>query len=154
MLQELIDLLVGLSILKRSFGDLSHMDLDGPVPPPPLEDVGLRSSASMYYETAQREGLTIRQLYKRIAMSQEHLTVIGTANDVADALEAWNDGKAADGFNIAPTHLPHALNDFADLVLPELRRRGRFRTEYEGSTLRQKLSRCQSSEIHRAPHHR
>ncbi|MCA8234340.1 LLM class flavin-dependent oxidoreductase [Burkholderia cenocepacia] len=139
MLQELIDPLVGLSILKRSFGDLSHMDLDGPVPPPPLEDVGLRSSASMYYETAQREGLTIRQLYKRIAMSQEHLTVIGTANDVADAMEAWIDGKAADGFNIAPTHLPHALHDFADHVLPELRRRGRFRTEYEGTTLRQNL---------------
>nr|WP_310105527.1 LLM class flavin-dependent oxidoreductase [Paraburkholderia phenoliruptrix] len=138
-LEELIDPLVGLSILKRSFGDLSHLDLDGPVPKPDLENAGLRSSAQMYYETAQREGLSIRQLYKRIAMAQEHLTVVGTASDVADAMEQWMDAKAADGFNIAPTHLPHALNDFVELVLPELRRRGRFRDEYEGETLRENL---------------
>jgi alkanesulfonate monooxygenase SsuD/methylene tetrahydromethanopterin reductase-like flavin-dependent oxidoreductase (luciferase family) len=65
--------------------------------------------------------------------------VIGTANDVADAMEEWMEAKAADGFNITPTHLPHALNDFAEHVLPELRRRGRFREEYEGQTLRQNL---------------
>lgn len=138
-LQELINPLVGLSMLKRSFGDLSAMDLDGPVPAPNLENVGLRSSAQMYYETAQREGLTIRQLYKRIGMAQEHLTIVGTGADVADQMEVWVDEQAADGFNIAPTHLPHGINDFVAHVLPELRRRGRFREEYEGKTLRENL---------------
>ena len=138
-LQELINPLVGLAMLKRSFGDLSAMDLDGPVPAPNLENVGLRSSAQMYYETAQREGLSIRQLYKRIGMAQEHLTVVGTGQDVADQMEAWVDEEAADGFNIAPTHLPHGIDDFVEYVLPELRRRGRFREEYEGNTLRENL---------------
>lgn len=138
-LEELVDPLVGLSILKRSFGDLSHLDLDGPVPAPDLENAGIRSSANMYYETAKRENLSIRQLYKRIAMAQEHLTVIGTGSDVADAMEEWIESKAADGFNITPTHLPHGLNDFVQHVLPELHRRGRFRKEYEGQTLRQNL---------------
>ncbi|MBH3410791.1 LLM class flavin-dependent oxidoreductase [Pseudomonas putida] len=138
-LQELINPLVGLAMLKRSFGDLSAMDLDGPVPAPNLENVGLRSSAQMYYETAQREGLSIRQLYNRIGMAQEHLTVVGTGQDVADQMEAWIDEEAADGFNIAPTHLPHGIDDFVEYVLPELRRRGRFREEYEGSTLRENL---------------
>lgn len=138
-LQELIEPKVGLALLARSFGDLSDQDLDGPVPEPNLENVGLRSSAVMYYETAKREGLSIRQLYKRISTAQEHLTIVGTGQDVADQMETWVDENAADGFNITPTHLPHGIDDFVEHVLPELRRRGRFRNEYEGTTLRTNL---------------
>jgi hypothetical protein len=54
-------------------------------------------------------------------------------------MEAWFKEGAADGFNICPSHLPGGLQDFADLVVPELRRRGLFRTEYEGATLRETL---------------
>ncbi|MER8427894.1 LLM class flavin-dependent oxidoreductase [Mesorhizobium sp. M1403] len=138
-LESLIDPLVGLSMLYRSFGDLSQLPLDGPVPKPDFDKVGLKSSAQMYYDLAQKQGLTIRQLYKKIGMAQEHKTVVGTPADVVDEMETWFEEGAADGFNITPTHLPHGLNEFVDLALPELRKRGRFRNEYEGKTLRENL---------------
>lgn len=138
-LEELIDPLVGLQMLYRSFGDLPHLPLDGPVPKPDLDQVGLKSSAKMYYDLAQQQGLTIRQLYKKVGMAQEHKTVVGTAEDVADEMEAWFEARAADGFNITPTHLPHTIDDFVERVLPVLRRRGRFRDAYEGRTLRENL---------------
>lgn len=139
-LESLIDPLVGLSLLYRSFGDLSHLPLDGPVPEPDIERAaGLRSSANLYYNLAQKNGWSIRQLYKKISMAQEHKTVIGTPADIADAMEEWIEMQAADGFNVTPTHLPHGIDDFARLVVPELQRRGRFRKEYEGATLRENL---------------
>ena len=67
------------------------------------------------------------------------LLLKGTAEDVADILEQWVDEEAADGFNLTPTHLPHGAEDFVELVVPELRRRGRFRSEYESTTLRGNL---------------
>ncbi|AUZ62029.1 hypothetical protein PRJ_5471 (plasmid) [Pseudomonas sp. XWY-1] len=76
---------------------------------PNLENVGLRSTAQMYYETSQRKGLSILQLYKRIAwMALEHLAIVGTGQDVGDKMEAWVDEEPADSVNIAPTHLPMA----------------------------------------------
>jgi alkanesulfonate monooxygenase len=54
-------------------------------------------------------------------------------------MEDWIAQRAADGFNITPTHLPDGLGDFVDMVVPELQRRGAFRTEYEGTTLRENL---------------
>jgi len=138
-LESLIDPLVGLSMLYRSFGDLSHLPLDGPVPKPDFDKVGLKSSALMYYELAQKQGMSIRQLYKKIGMAQEHKTVVGTAADVVDEMESWVEQGAADGYNITPTHLPHGIDDFVELVVPELRKRGRFRSEYEGRTLRENL---------------
>ncbi|CDX51009.1 putative monooxygenase YxeK [Mesorhizobium plurifarium] len=138
-LESLIDPIVGLQLLYRSFGDLSHLPLDGPVPKPDLDKVGLKSSAQMYYDLAQAQNLTIRQLYKKLGMAQEHKTVVGTAKDVADEMESWFEAGAADGFNITPALLPQGINDFVELVLPELRKRGRFRDEYEGRTLRENL---------------
>jgi FMN-dependent oxidoreductase (nitrilotriacetate monooxygenase family) len=138
-LESLIDPIVGLSMLYRSFGDLSHLPLDGPVPKPDLDKVGLKSSAQMYYDLAQKQDLTIRQLYKKIGMAQEHKTVVGTAADIVDEMESWFEQGAADGFNITPSILPHGIDDFVELVLPELRKRGRFRDEYEGRTLRENL---------------
>lgn len=135
-LQALIDPLVGFARIYGLMGDLSAYDFDGPVPEPAGAKV--RSIAYGWWERAKREGLTIRQLYAEYAVGEGH-RVIGTPNDVADEMEAWMDGGAADGFNITPTHLPHGIDDFVALTVPELQRRGRFRTEYEGSTLRQNL---------------
>jgi alkanesulfonate monooxygenase SsuD/methylene tetrahydromethanopterin reductase-like flavin-dependent oxidoreductase (luciferase family) len=56
--------------------------------------------------------------------------VIGTAGQVADVMEEWLDAEACDGFNVTPTHLPGGCEDFVDMVVPELQRRGLFRTEY------------------------
>lgn len=63
----------------------------------------------------------------------------GTPTQVADALEEWFTGGAADGFNIMPPYFPGGLDDFVEHVVPELQRRGLFRTEYEGTTLRDHL---------------
>lgn len=74
-LEELIDPLVGLSLLYRSFGDLSSLPLDGPVPEPIEGHGGLRSSALLYYNLAKEKNWSIRQLYKKIGMAQEHKKV-------------------------------------------------------------------------------
>jgi N-acetyl-S-(2-succino)cysteine monooxygenase len=90
-------------------------------------------------ELARREKLTIRQLYKRVYGQRGHRVVIGTPAEIADALETWYRAGAADGFNILPLTFPRGLLDFVDLVIPELQRRGLFRKEYEGKTLREHL---------------
>ena len=136
-LQELIDPMVGLASLFSSFGDLSGYPLDGPVPEP--VNAKVRSIAYNLWNLAQRENLTIRQFYQQKSAGSGGLLLKGTAEDVADAMEEWMAEEAADGFNLTPTHLPHGINDFVELVVPELRRRGRFRTEYESTTLRGNL---------------
>ena len=88
---------------------------------------------------ARKENLTIRELYLRLAGSRGHLTVVGTAQDVADEMQAWFESRAADGFNVMPATIPGGLDDFSLSVIPELQRRGLFRDEYDGSTLRDHL---------------
>jgi FMN-dependent oxidoreductase (nitrilotriacetate monooxygenase family) len=136
-MQELIDPIVGLSHLYRSFGDLSDHDLDGPVPEP--VNAPVRSIAYNMWNRAVRDNLTIRQLYQQNSAGSAGLRVIGTPAQVCDVMQEWVEQGAADGFNLTPTHLPHGIEDFVELVLPELRRRGLFRTEYEGPTLRENL---------------
>ena len=135
-LQELTDPLTGLARIYGLMGDLSGYDLDGPVPEPTGAKV--RSLAYGWWQRAQREGLSIRQMYSEYAVG-EGFRLIGTASQIADAMEHWVDSGAADGFNITPTHLPAGIDDFVAMVVPELQRRGRFRTEYEGATLRENL---------------
>ena len=74
-----------------------------------------------------------------MAGGRGHLSLVGSAADVADQLQAWFEQGGADGFNIMPPTLPGGLDDFARLVVPELQRRGLFRTRYEGRTLRDHL---------------
>jgi len=136
-LQELIDPMVGLASLFNAFGDLSGYPLDGPVPEP--VNARVRSIAYNMWNFAQRENLTIRQFYQKKSAGSGGLLLKGTAEDVADVMELWMTEEAADGFNLTPTHLPHGAEDFVELVLPELRRRGLFRTEYESTTLRGNL---------------
>jgi alkanesulfonate monooxygenase SsuD/methylene tetrahydromethanopterin reductase-like flavin-dependent oxidoreductase (luciferase family) len=138
-LQDLIHPEIGVGLLSRRIEvDLSGYPVDGPVPDIP-DDVLRNSRSGMMFEAARRENLTIRQLYKRFAASRGHLSVTGTPGDIADVMQQWLEGGAADGFNIMPTIFPSGLDDFVDLVVPELQRRGIFRTRYEGVTLRQNL---------------
>ncbi|VVE32028.1 LLM class flavin-dependent oxidoreductase [Pandoraea commovens] len=134
-LQELIDPLSGLSILYSVLGDLSGYDLDGPVPATSAGPVS--SIGNGLLELARRENLTIRQLYKIRASGGRQL--IGTAQDIVDDMESWFREGAADGFNLCPATLPGGLDDFIEFILPELRRRGLFRTEYAAQTLRGNL---------------
>jgi alkanesulfonate monooxygenase len=136
-LQDLIHPLVGLAHVYGPMGDLSGFPLDGPVPEP--IDPEMRSRAAVLLEHARANNLTIRQLYLAASSGRGHRTVIGTPAHIADSMQEWLEAEAADGFNIVPSHLPVALDDFVELVIPELQRRGLFRTAYEGRTLRENL---------------
>ena len=115
--------------------DVSGHPLDGPVPPPPPSE-GSRTFSHVLYETARREKMTLRDLYNLTAAARGHWVVCGTPQRIADTLEEWFVGGAADGFNILPPYFPGAFADFVDLVVPELQRRGLFRRDYQGTTLR------------------
>lgn len=139
-LQQLITPEIGLDFLNDYLGyDLSKHDLDGPLPKniPPTN--GNRSRQQLIIELAERENLTIRELYLRIAGSRGHRIIFGSPSQIADQLIEWVENDAADGFNLMPPYFPGGFTDFIDLVIPELQKRGVFRTEYEGSTLRENL---------------
>jgi FMN-dependent oxidoreductase (nitrilotriacetate monooxygenase family) len=131
----------GIALIKGLTGgtlDLTGVDLDGPLPPVgPTE--GMKSRQALIRQIADENGFTIRQLYQHVASARGHFTVVGTATQIADILEDWFRNEGADGFNILPPWLPTGLTDFVDLVIPELQRRGLFRTAYEGRTLRENL---------------
>jgi alkanesulfonate monooxygenase len=140
-LQELIhpDIAIGLASRRIGF-DLRPYPKDGPLPTPPDKVAGDRSSRSyMMYEVARRENLTIIQLAKRFAAARGHFFVTGSPAMVVDVLEDWFKNGACDGFNMIPPLYPNSLNDFVDLVVPEMQKRGLFRTRYEGGTLRENL---------------
>ena len=141
LLQSLVHPSVGLSLLSGMAGetDLASFDLDGPVPDNLPETNGSKSRQRLLLDLAKRENLTIRQLYLRIAGARGHWQVVGTVEHLADEIEARFQGYGADGFNIMSPWLPGGLDDFVELVIPELQRRGLFRTEYEGRSLRDNL---------------
>ena len=137
-LQELIEPQAGLALLGRMIGnfDLSGYPLDGPLPELPLTNDGQRSRQQLLTSLAQGEDLTLRQLMQRVAGGRGHFTVIGTGAQVADAIQAWFEAGACDGFNLMAPVLPGGLEDFAHHVVPVLQRRGLFRTAYTSTTLR------------------
>lgn len=117
--------------------DVAGFDPDGPLPEIP-ESNASKSGRDRIVEAARDQGLTIRQLAAR-AGSYAGLTFVGTAATIADEMEAWLDERGSDGFNIMFPWLPGGLDDFAGGVVPELQRRGLFRTDYTGTTLRDHL---------------
>jgi N-acetyl-S-(2-succino)cysteine monooxygenase len=137
-LQELLDPLVGLARLNQTFGDLSSYPLDGPVPVDKLGPAELRSISTQLLERTKRQNPTIRELYQEVA-GMGGFCLIGTASEIADVMQDWFENGACDGFNITPTHLPGGCEDFVSLITPELQRRGLFRKEYAGRTLRENL---------------
>jgi N-acetyl-S-(2-succino)cysteine monooxygenase len=129
----------GLRQISKLFGvDLSGADLDGPLPEVPAEDEieGAKSRSTLVANLARRENLTVRQLLGRLGGGRGHRTFAGTPEQLADDLELWFTEGAADGFNVMPPALPGDLDRFIEHVVPILRRRGLFRHEYEGATLR------------------
>jgi N-acetyl-S-(2-succino)cysteine monooxygenase len=142
-LQSLIHPDVGLELLSNALADfdLRPYDLDGPLPEAAFSVTPKGSTTSFrnVLSWAKEENLTIRQLYQRFAGARGQRTVIGTAADIVDQMQEWFVNRGVDGFLIQPSHLPGGLQDFIDLVIPELRERGLFRTEYNGTTLRDHL---------------
>lgn len=139
VLQRLIHPEVGIALLSQRMGfDLSGYDVDGPLPDVPQDDV-ISSRVTLLMDMARRENMTIRQLYTHIAGGRGHYDLCGTPGHIADVMQNWFETGAADGFNIMPPLFPDSLSDFVDKVVPELQRRGLFRTRYEGATLRENL---------------
>jgi len=140
-LQSLLTLPVALNILSMRMGglDISGFDLDQPFPESARQTTGSRSGLEAMVERSRRENLTVRQLALKTAGSLAGLSVHGSAAEIVDMMEEWFVGGACDGFNLQPAVLPGTFKDIVELVLPELRRRGLFRTEYEGHTLRENL---------------
>lgn len=118
--------------------DISRYPLDGPVPELPLTDAGQAFSRTLL-DMARRERMTLRDLYNITAAARGHWVVAGTPKRIADTLEDWFVTGLADGFVVMPAWFPGAFDDFVDQVVPELQRRGLFRTQYEGPTLRHHL---------------
>jgi N-acetyl-S-(2-succino)cysteine monooxygenase len=139
-LQSLIHPVVAREILSFTLGgaDLTPYDPDGPLPDLPQSKASI-SSFQTTMKLARDENLTIRQLGLRMATSRQRFHITGTPVQIADVMEHWYKNGAADGFNMLPPYLPGALDDFVDLVVPELQRRGLFRREYAGTTLRDNL---------------
>ncbi len=136
-LQALFDPLAGLGSLYSAFGDLSGHALDEPVPDGRAGLQGARQHRRPARRTDETGKPTIRQLYLRAGITGS--ARIGTPADIADVMQEWLEASACDGFNITPATLPGGGEDFVEMVVPELQRRGLFRTEYEGTTLRENL---------------
>jgi alkanesulfonate monooxygenase len=134
---------VGLEVLSDAVGgfDLAGYPLDGPLPE--AVDATLQPSSGVSFRNvltwAREEKLSIRQLYQRFGGARGQRTLVGTAESIADEMEAWFLGHGCDGFLIQPSHLPGGLDDFVAGVVPVLQERGLFRTEYEGATMRENL---------------
>ncbi len=139
-LQAMIDPAVGVGMLALwNFPDLRGYDLDGPVPEVEVTAGRYAALSAGLLERVRREKPTIRQLYEIVAAGFWQFGCVGTPVTIADAMEEWFSTGAADGFNIQTPYLPGCAEDFVDLVVPELQRRGLFRTAYRGQTLQQRL---------------
>jgi hypothetical protein len=100
---------------------------------------------------ARKDKLTIKETALRVAGARGKAVVKGSPTQIADQMEEWFRGSGCDGFNLMPPFLPGGLDDFVELVLPELRRRSLFRTEYEGKTLREHLGLARPPSRYAAP---
>ena len=139
-LQAMIDPEVGLGMLALwNFPDLRGHDLDGPVPEVEVKAGRYAALSAGLLERVRRDKPTIRQLYEIVAAGFWQFGCVGTPKTIADAMEEWFTTGAADGFNIQTPYLPGGAEDFVDLVVPELQRRGLFRREYDGATLEQRV---------------
>jgi FMN-dependent oxidoreductase (nitrilotriacetate monooxygenase family) len=133
--QDLVPDHVALRTLEDFLGvDLSAHPVDGPVPDITHTNQS-QSTTERLVGLARRENLSIRSLALRLMGD----VVAGTPEQLADHMESWFTGGGADGFNIDFQYLPGSADDFVDHVIPQLQRRGVYRTAYEGVTLRDNL---------------
>lgn len=121
---------------------VTELDPDGPLPWSRLGDLtppeeGSHGFFEAQIKLARQENLTVRELSRRIRSG--HRLIVGSPEQVADTIEEWFLAGAADGFNLMPDVFPSGAQVFVDHVVPILRRRGLFRTEYAGATLRDHL---------------
>jgi len=139
-LHELVDPQASLTLLSELMNfDFSPYPLDTPITDELIESVsGIRGLVQNLRKHIGGD-ITLADLAGHRATLLQGPRFVGTATEVADQMQEWVEADACDGFVIAATHSPGAYEDVVRLVVPELQRRGVFRTEYTGSTLRETL---------------
>ncbi|EJJ26717.1 LLM class flavin-dependent oxidoreductase [Rhizobium sp. CF142] len=138
LLESLVEPDAGLSTLSY------HIDIDLSQFPqhevlPAMDVPGAQGDYREVAELTRRSGISLRELGRRYGVGTSTTVISGTAKDVADMMEEWTAMGACDGFMIMPPVVPHSLENFVRLVIPELQRRGLFRKEYGGKTLRENM---------------
>ena len=136
----LVEIEQALNYMGRFFNDLDFTQYDLDAPFPELGDYGRNgweSSTDSIKRTAREKELTLREMALQVTTGRHEF--IGTAEQVADRMQDWFESGACDGFMLSGAVLPQGFNDFVDDVLPILKERGLFRTEYEADTLRGNL---------------
>jgi FMN-dependent oxidoreductase (nitrilotriacetate monooxygenase family) len=137
-LDSLVNYANAIASLSIALGhDASKFDPDGPLPDIP-ESNASKSGRERAIALAKRENLTVRQLAQRLG-GYSGLAMVGTPATIADEMQEWLETRGSDGFTVMFPYLPGGLDDFVDRVVPELQRRGIFRRDYEGTTLRENL---------------
>lgn len=142
MLNELLHPAVGIWMLSEQMDfRLYEYPQDGPLPTADIRASGKDFTPRVVslMERADREGLSVRDCGTLVAASRSHGSVVGTPEQVADHMQLWLDEGACDGFNVMPAYFQDEFDLFIDQVIPILQRRGIYRKEYEGSTLREHL---------------
>ena len=138
-LDSLVNYANAIASLSIALGhDASKFDPDRPLPDNIPESNASKSGRERAIALGRRENLTVRQLAQRLG-GYSGLAMVGTAQTIADEMEEWLETEASDGFTVMFPYLPGGLEDFVGLVVPELQRRGSFRRDYEGATLREHL---------------
>jgi FMN-dependent oxidoreductase (nitrilotriacetate monooxygenase family) len=138
-LDSLVDYANAIASLSIALGhDASKFDQDKPLPDNIPESNASKSGRERAIALGRKENLTVRELAQRLG-GFSGLAMVGTAETIADEMEEWIETEASDGFTVMFPYLPGGLDDFADCVVPELQRRGLFRCDYEGATLRDNL---------------
>ena len=139
-LQSMVHPRVGLPMLAEVFGDLSHLPLDGPLPPPLASSNSVKSAFEKLAALARQPGMTVRKLYETQAGASGHFVFVGTPAAAADVMADWFEAGACDGWNLIPPYLPGPALECLEWLVPELQRRGLAQTEYGGDgTLRASL---------------
>ncbi|KAB8312139.1 LLM class flavin-dependent oxidoreductase [Erwinia endophytica] len=140
LLDELVNPLAGLSFMSASMNyDLSQHDPDALFPDIFPLISGSKGRFEYVIAQARKEGKTLSEVAKAYAASASFQVMAGTAESIAEEMMAWVEAGACDGFVLMPADMPASLHDFADYVIPELQKRGAFRQDYQGSTLRHHL---------------
>ncbi len=139
-LQALVHPALGLPTLRDTYGDLSHLPPDGPLPSPLEGSNALKSAHQSIVRLGNQPGMTIRKLYQIMAGASGHNISVGTPADIADVMQDWFENGGCDGWNILVPFLPEPAYEIFDWLVPELQRRGLVATEYAGDgTLRGSL---------------
>ena len=118
--------------------DASDFALDGPLPELVASNAS-KSSQQKLVSMARGEHMTVGDLARYVGGSFGLFEIVGSPQTIVDEMETWLVEGGCDGFNIMFPFVPDGLDDFVDQVIPELRRRGLFRTAYTGGTLRENL---------------